>query len=506
MASLGQGQGMNPNLRAWGPAITGTESVSVLVKLEGPLDLSQVPVKSLSPATRVETITEALEKHLQKQVDEQAAWLKVGSAEGVEEVTPLWLVGALRVRARPAAIEKLLITHGISALSLEKAKPIHRLFDSETESSELGTPTHSGPEQIGWGVKKIKAPEAWGLGSQGEGVVVAVLDSGVNVHHPDLAGNIWTNAGEQGMDSEGNDRSSNGVDDDQNGYVDDVYGWNFEENSSDVSDYLGHGTQSAGIIAGQGKNGTQTGVAPKAKIMTLRSCCLLGGEVAESAIWEAVQYALKKGARVLSMSVSMKHWGKPNYSHWRRASEVLNLAGVIHVNSAGNRGKGNEPYNIGAPGSNPPAWLHPLQAQASSKLSSMITVGAVDFEDQLRPYSSVGPVTWEQVPEYQDFPYEKGQKKGLIKPDLCAPSETPSLAMDGKNYTLAFGGTSSATPHVAGAVAVLLSAEPELSVAQITESLQMTAVPVAGEFTNRCGAGRVDVLAALEYVRRHFVK
>jgi subtilisin family serine protease len=494
----------SPNLEAWTGAVTGNESVSVLVKMDKPLNLSELKGLSQEPQQRSLQIAQALEVHLNKEVEKQAPWLKKGPAEGVEEVTPLWLVGAVRVRAKPGAIEKLLIVKGASSMTIEKSKPIHNLFDSYVTRRSADIQERVEPEEIGWGVRKIGAPEAWKLGAEGEGVVVAVLDSGVNVNHPDLQGNVWTNVGETGLDANGYDRSTNGVDDDQNGYIDDVHGWNFEENSPDISDYLGHGTQAAGIIAGQGAGGTHTGVAPKSKVMALRSCCMLGGEVAESAIWESVQYAMKQGARVVSMSVSLKHWGKPNYLHWRRASEVLNTAGIIHVNSAGNRGHGNEPYNIGAPGSNPPAWLHPLQSQEGAGLSSMITVGAVDFEDHLRPYSSVGPVTWEQVSGYQDFPYQKGQKKGLIKPDLCAPSETPSLSMDGLNYTLSFGGTSSSTPHVAGAVALLLSQNPKLTVAQVTESLQMSAVPIDGEFTNRCGAGRLDILAAVEYARRSF--
>lgn len=496
--------GASPNFAAWSSALTSNEAVSVLVKMGQPFNLTQLEGLSNEPKKRSLQIAKALEGHLERELERDAPWLKKGPSEGVEQVTHLWLVGAVRVRARPEAIEKLLIVKGSSSMVIERAKPVHHMFDNDVVLTSPNSTKKIDPEAIGWGIRKIGAPETWKQGIEGQGVVVAVLDSGINVNHPDLKGNIWMNEGETGTDTDGNDRSTNGVDDDQNGFVDDVYGWNFEENTADVSDYLGHGTQAAGIIAGQGFGGTHTGVAPKAKVMALRSCCMLGGEVAESAIWESIQYAMKQGARVLSMSVSMKHWGKPNYLYWRRASEVLNSAGIVHVNSAGNRGHGNEPYNIGAPGSNPPAWLHPLQPQEGGTLSSMITVGAVDYEDHLRKYSSVGPVTWEDVPGYQDFPYNQGQKKGLIKPDLCAPSETPSLSMDGENYTLSFGGTSSSTPHVAGAVALLLSQNPKLSVAQITESLQMSAVPVDGEFTNQCGAGRLDVFAALEYVRNHF--
>jgi len=488
-------------LATWGENLSIPGSKTVLVKMNSSLSLKALEDEVGSSSVQTPKIVERLEKHLFEQIQKETPWLLDSKSDEIDEVTPLWLVGAVRVRGKTSAIEKLLMVKGASNLTLERAKPVHGFMDQSRSSNEVHDPNSLEQGSVGWGVRKIGAQEAWEKGAQGEGVVVAVLDSGVNVDHPDLAGNIWSNTGEQGTDADGNNRSTNGIDDDRNGFVDDVYGWNFEENNNVIADFVGHGTQAAGVIAGQGANGVKTGVAPKAKIMSLRSCCQLGGEIAESAIWEAIQYAMKHGARVISMSVSMKHWGKPNYVQWRRASEVLNVAKIVHVNSAGNRGQGNEPFNIGAPGSNPPAWLHPLQPQTGEALSSMITVGAVDFEDHLRNYSSRGPVTWEEVQGYHDFPFKKG---GLIKPDVCGPSEVPSLSLDGKNYTLSFGGTSSATPHIAGAVAVLLSDNPGLTVAQITESLQMTATPIGGDFTNKCGAGRINVEASIEYSRRHF--
>lgn len=490
----------NP-LATWGENLSSPGSKTVLVKMSPALDLSGLEKESLSGSKNIQKLAERLETYLMDQLKAETPWVLDSQSPDIDEVTPLWLVGAVRIRGKASAVEKLLLVKGASHLTLERAKPVQGFMDEVRLSTKIEDLNNLEQGSTAWGVRKVGAPEAWENGAKGQGIVVAVLDSGVNVQHPDLQGNIWRNKGEQGLDENGNDRSTNGIDDDKNGYVDDVFGWNFEENNNDVSDFVGHGTQAAGVIAGKGTLGVQTGVAPQAQVMALRSCCQLGGEIAESAIWEAIQYAMKQGARVVSMSVSMKHWGKPNYVQWRRASEVLNFAGVVHVNSAGNRGQGNEPYNIGAPGSNPPAWLHPLQPQTGEGLSSMITVGAVDFEDHIRNYSSQGPVTWEQVQGYHDFPVQKG---GLVKPEVCGPSEVPSLSLDGKNYTLSFGGTSSATPHVAGAVALLLSDNSQLSVAQITESLQMTATPVEGEFTNRCGAGRINIEAALEYSRKNF--
>ncbi len=134
----------------------------------------------------------------------------------------------------------------------------------------------------------------------------------------------------------------------------------------------------------------------------------------------------------------------------------------------------------------------------------MITIGATDEDDVIRDYSSRGPVTWEDIAEYKDFPYEKGKKAGLIRPDVCGPSEVPSLEMTGSGYTSSFGGTSSATPHIGGVAAVLLSAYPKTTVVQMIQALQMSAKPVGSSFNNDCGAGRVDMVAALNYLKEKF--
>ena len=134
----------------------------------------------------------------------------------------------------------------------------------------------------------------------------------------------------------------------------------------------------------------------------------------------------------------------------------------------------------------------------------MITVGATDENDVPRYYSSVGPITWESIIGFLDYAYSGGTKQGLIKPDVCGPSEVPSTSMDGMSYTASFGGTSSATPHIGGVMALLLSAKPDLTPVQAIQALQYTASSVESTFNNKCGAGRVDAAAALEYVLKHF--
>ena len=102
-------------------------------------------------------------------------------------------------------------------------------------------------------------------------MVVAVIDTGCDVHHPELLHNIWQNPGESGIDENGMPKGNNGIDDDDNGFVDDVHGWNFAEHSNDLTDEHGHGTHIAGIIGAERLDGvSSSGVAPDVSLMILK--------------------------------------------------------------------------------------------------------------------------------------------------------------------------------------------------------------------------------------------
>src|SRR5512139_1304891 len=145
-----------------------------------------------------------------------------------------------------------------------------------------------------WGINLIHAPQAWGT-ARGAGVVVAVTDTGVDAAHPDIAANMWTNAGEI---------PGNGIDDDGNGYVDDVGGWNFVANTPNFFDDHGHGTHVSGTIAATGNNALGVvGVAWESKIMPLKGLDAGGGGT-ETALAETILYAAENGANVINAS-----WG-----------------------------------------------------------------------------------------------------------------------------------------------------------------------------------------------------
>jgi len=348
-------------------------------------------------------------------------------------------------------------------------------------------------------VWKIGAPRAWELGYDGGSSLLLILDSGLRADHPGLVNRMWSNPGEI---------PGNGIDDDGNGYVDDVQGWNFSSNSNEFGT-ASHGTNCAGIAVGDGgqNGGLITGVAPGATLA-------FGQIGSEGAALEAYQYGIAIGADALTASVSFKLISNPNYGLFREAMEVELAAGLIHANSIGNQGNlGTSPsyeipYNVSTPGNCPGPWIHPEQVVGG--LGSVLGVaGVTTGSDQLYTDSGHGPAAWEDVkltkpgypkaqdPADWDYPYAGGASPGLLKPDLAAYTFVTTLS-GSAGTTPSFGGTSAATPHVGGCLAVLLDANPALLPRQISQALQETAWDLgpAGKDI-RYGAGRVDLEAAL---------
>ena len=325
--------------------------------------------------------------------------------------------------------------------------------------------TTAGGSNIECGVELMGAPDVWSeFGITGEGIVVAVVDTGCCITQPDLANNIWVNPGET---------PGNGIDDDNNGQIDDINGWNFRDNTPDVVDTNGHGTHVAGTVGGDGTQGTQTGMAPDVTIMPIKYWNSFSGE---AVAWACMQYAVDNGADVMNGSFGWIAQVFPDYATWRAVSENAMNAGVVVVFAAGNEGDVFPvTENIRVPGSVP----------------DMITVGATDCNDNYVGFSSVGPVTWEDVSPYNDWPHPPGKPK----PTIVAPgSDTISLQVcTGYRF---LSGTSMASPHVAGAAALILQANPNLDHFQVKQLLKDTAFSVSGGI-NQVGSGRVDAYAAV---------
>ena len=189
-----------------------------------------------------------------------------------------------------------------------------------------------------WYLKKIKAPEAWDIVRESEEIVIAILDSGVQIDHPDLVDNIWHNEDEI---------PGNGVDDDKNGYIDDVNGWNFVNGVSDPSpgfeegfteDGILHGTIVAGVAAASGNNGTGiSGVTWKAKIMVLKVLDDKGSGDTINVV-QGIDYAIKNGANIINFSFV----GYGNSQSLENAIRRAYQSGIIMVAAAGNdQGEGD---------------------------------------------------------------------------------------------------------------------------------------------------------------------
>ncbi|MFI5237477.1 MAG: S8 family serine peptidase [Ignavibacteriales bacterium] len=442
------------------------------------------------------------------------------SQNQVSKIDVLWAANTIVFSAVPEVIYYL-------AENFEEIKEIRfdPVFDQSllidpTETTQTNYPPNPGDNPAPQpGLVLINAPAVWAAGDSGSGVLAANHDSGCFWAHPDLINNIWHNLGEDfdtdGKTIEWNGSSwifdpgdVNGVDNDANGYVDDFLGWDFEFNDNNPGPNGTHGTNTAGLICGDGTNGTQTGVAPRAKLIN----CRLGGE---SSTWLAIQYSVAAGVDVITSSHSYKWYfsPQPNYPMHRQLTDFELAAGVVHTNSTSNDGNnlGSAPipYNIAAPGNSPPAWIHPDQTLVGG-LSSIVGVGNVNATTDIIVSSSpYGPAAWEDIQAihpsypytmplgYQDYPYETLPGSiGLLKPDVSAPGNGTTTTNDGGGYA-GFSGTSGATPHVCGTVALLLSVNPNLTPADVSMILQTTSVEKGTPGKDpRYGAGRIDAYQA----------
>lgn len=220
----------------------------------------------------------------------------------------------------------------------------------------------------------IDAPEGWDVRTEAGEIIVGVIDSGVRYTHEDLAANMWVNPGESGTDEFGNDRATNGIDDDGNGAIDDVHGINAMSDDpvklGDPMDDHGHGSHTAGTIGAVGNNGLGVaGVAWNVRIMALKFLSSAGGSSSDAI--ECMEYALQKGARVLNNS-----WGGGGFN--QSMLDMIRLLGdneIIFVASAGNDANDNDVERV-----------YPTSYPAEN----IVSVAALDRTGELADYSNFG--------------------------------------------------------------------------------------------------------------------
>jgi len=302
------------------------------------------------------------------------------------------------------------------------------------------------------------APEAWDRTTGSNGTVVAVIDEGIDVNHPDLRDNIWTNSGEI---------PNNGIDDDGNRYVDDVNGYDFANNDATVYDpdpLNGgrgdeHGTHVAGTIAAVGNNGVGiTGVNWDAQVAALKFLGADGGYTSDAI--EAINYAVAEG-----MPISNNSWGGGGRSQaLEDAIRRADAAGHIFLAAAGNGGSDGV-------GDNNDATPH---YPSSYDVPNVVSVAASDDTDRLASFSNFGATSV----------------------DLAAPGVDILSTLPANRYGR-YNGTSMATPHVAGVAALIESQQPTRDDAQIKAQLLRYVDEKASLQGKVATNGRLNALGAL---------
>ena len=267
-----------------------------------------------------------------------------------------------------------------------------------------------------WGLVKSNALSAWQLTTGSRDIVVAVVDTGVDTHHPDLKNNLWKNPGETGVDSKGRRKETNGVDDDKNGFIDDVSGWNFVNNNNFLKDNHGHGTHIAGIIGAEGNNNKGVvGVAPKVSLMILKYFDPKYPTNNLVNTIKAFNYAIKMNAHIINYSGGGLEYSHPEYQAVKKAEE----SGILFVSAAGNEHT-NSDFNSYYP--------------ADYDLNNIISVTAIDPKLQILNSSNYGMRTV----------------------DIAAPGENIYSTVPGGG-TGKMTGTSQATAFVSGVAALLMA-------------------------------------------------
>lgn len=289
----------------------------------------------------------------------------------------------------------------------------------------------------------INAPDAWSMTTGSSSVVIAVVDTGVDYSHPDLAANIWRNTAEI---------ANNGIDDDKNGYIDDIKGWNFVSKNNDPKDDNGHGTHCAGVIAAVGNNNIGiAGTCWNAKIMPLKFLSSSGNGYVSDAI-SAILYANTKGAHIISNS-----WGGSQYT--QALKDAIDASSAVVVCAAGNSGKNTD--------------TQPQYPSAYTS-SNIIAVAATDAKDTLASFSNFG----------------------VSSVDVAAPGVTIRSTYKNSQYQY-LSGTSMATPFVSGLAGLLKAANPGMSSSQIKSKILSTVDSLSSLNGKVATGGRINAARAL---------
>ncbi len=477
-----------PELRAALSAAAPGERVAAYLVMSDQLGLQpvQAATRGLHGRPLRAAVAKLLQEHAARSQAQVRAVLEAAAAQGeASRVEPLWMGNALQFEAQPKVVEALAVLPGVDRVRLQAPVDLAAIHDSGPAGGQA-VPAAAAPLAGGQAaglapepnITALQAPLLWELGYDGSGVLICNLDTGTSITHPDLVNRIWTNPGEV---------AGNGVDDDGNGKIDDLHGWDFVNDNNDVTNVDPHGTNTAGIVCGDGSSGVKlTGMAPGATM-------LVGQMSTEQNYWLGQQYALLMGVDCLTSSNSFK-WAfvpKPDYHLNRQLCDMELAAEIIHSNSIGNQGlllaSYPIPFNIATPGNCPSPFDHPDLEDGGR--SSVMGCGGLNLPgDTLYTSSGKGPAAWDDIVLYDsgypwsqdgaywDYPYGGfgGGMPALKKPDVMTYTDVETTTSPGTGYTI-FGGTSAATPHLGGAMCLMLDVQPNAAPRHVAAALELTA-------------------------------
>ena len=421
-----------------------TDHLSVIIRMkeQGNLKPLTFGITGRSKALRSRRVAEALKIKASHSQRNLIPFLKKEKARGsVSRYSPFWIFNGIALKATPKVIQKIVSRDDVDSVSEDFLIPPPELLPSTPVRAE---------SPYTWNIKKVRAPEVWSMGVDGSGVVVGIFDTGVDYTHPDLidkyrgGNNSWYDPhGEHEMPYDG------------------------------AGEYSGHGTHVAGIILGGNASGKYIGVASGAQWIASRIWNDAGEEASSSEVHTIFQWFLDPDGDpetddapdVVNCSWGFKlldtfPWCLLDFyddiKAWREA-------GIIPVCSAGNSGP----------------WF--FTGESPANYPETISVGATDPSDSIAFFSSQGPSNCDLS----------------IFPDISAPGMYIFSSFLAGNYEYG-SGTSQAAPHVTGTIALMLSANPELSIDEIESTLKETATPLGFFHPNiTYGWGLVDAFEAV---------
>lgn len=426
-------------------------AIPVIVTFTNRVDMARF--RDRSKGIRRARMIRALKQRYEENLHRSSLKTLLQEKRGYEPIRPLWIINGVALKAGPNLIRRIAARPWVKAVKL----------DETTSLPEVDTANSAEPE---WNLAVVGAPDLWNLGFTGQDVVVAGVDSGVDIYHPDLATrwrggtNSWFDANDPDFDP---------------------------ELDNEPYDPDGHGTATMSIMVGGDAGGSAIGMAPGAQWIAAKVFDVFG-EALESEILSALQWLLDPDGNpdtddapdVINNSWGFESLagtcfeGSPGETTLRTEIQVLRQAGIAVVSSAGNHGP--NPYTSVSPANYPES----------------LAVGAVDEYDDVAQFSSRGPSACD----------------GDVYPDLVAPGDRFSFPYGIKAADLTAGGvfpdsyryltgTSISAPHASGAMALLLSAFPDLAPAELEAALKASSLdlePVGPD--NDSGYGMLDVSRA----------